>query len=193
MSARFASGVFLALGFADLAVLNLLLAPRLGTDSTSRAETTTPDKAPSAAAKAAGRAPARLVSPPRPAAPKPAPIAAAAQPARARAAPDVRFALASDLVTSIPAARSLEQVAREIASDGSRQILLRGHADRLGQPTMNLALSRRRADSVKRYLTLRGAPAGRIAVEALGDTEPADPSDTPAAWAKNRRVEVLWR
>jgi len=189
MHARVASGVFLALGFADLAVLNLLLAPRLAAQSARAAmEQVAPCEMPRT--PAAARAPA-------PAAPRAAEAPARAKPiARAlpsSAAPDVLFALESTRVTSREASLALQRVARELGAGDARSVLLRGHADRLGNPAHNLALSRQRAAAVRLFLIARGAPAERILVEALGDTEPADRSDTPTAWAKNRRVQILWR
>jgi outer membrane protein OmpA-like peptidoglycan-associated protein len=46
---------------------------------------------------------------------------------------------------------------------------------------------------VARLLIARGASADRLLVEAMGDAEPIDPAWTPAAWAKNRRVQIVWR
>jgi peptidoglycan-associated lipoprotein len=43
------------------------------------------------------------------------------------------------------------------------------------------------------FLISHGAPLDRITVEAVGDSEPIDPGNNPVAWAKNRRVQVLWR
>lgn len=198
MQARFASGFFLVLGVADLAVLNLVLAPKLVTpperDTVSRstptpAQTTAgrpaaPSSGPAALAQTAVSAPPRSAPPPAP-----KPIAAR----QGRAALDVRFSLQSELVTSIEGAGALDRLATELAADPTLGVVLRGHADRLGRPAHNLVLSQRRAEAVKRYLVMRGAPGDRIDVEAAGDTEPLDPDDTPAAWSKNRRVEVRWR
>jgi len=35
-----------------------------------------------------------------------------------------------------------------------------------------------------------GIPANRLAAASFGENEPLDPADTPAAYAKNRRVEI---
>lgn len=190
MDARLAAGVFVALGFADLAVLNFHLAPALMRERASEA--------------APRPAPAAVLTTATPAAepPREAPKAAAPEegkervgPARVAPAPiaDVRFRLQSERVESLEAAADLERAARVLTADPSRRITLRGHADRLGLPANNLVLSRRRAEAVKQVLVMHGAPADRIEVEAAGDAEPVDPSDTPAAWAKNRRVQILWR
>lgn len=185
MHARLASGVFVALGFADLAVLNFHLAPALLREHAAEIAPC-PMPPPSSAPAAATTEPA----PPREAK---APAASAPPRAPAETIDDVRFRLQSERVESLEAAAALGRAARALAADPSRRIALRGHADRLGQPAANLVLSRRRAEAVKQLLVMHGAPAERIEVQAAGDAEPVDPSDTPAAWAKNRRVQVLWR
>ena len=187
MHARLASGVFVALGFADLAVLNFHLAPALLRERAAEIAPC-PMPPPSSAPAAATTEPA----PPREARAE-APAASAPSRAPAETIDDVRFRLQSERVESLEAAAALGRAARALAADPSRRIALRGHADRLGLPASNLVLSRRRAEAVKQLLVMHGAPAERIDVQAAGDAEPVDPSDTPAAWAKNRRVQVLWR
>jgi chemotaxis protein MotB len=51
-------------------------------------------------------------------------------------------------------------------------------------------LSAARAVSVVRALVADGIPADRIAAASFGENQPVDPGDTPAARAKNRRVEI---
>jgi outer membrane protein OmpA-like peptidoglycan-associated protein len=45
-------------------------------------------------------------------------------------------------------------------------------ADDIGPDARNLALSRRRAEVVRRYFLRRGVPAGQIRVEAYGEARP---------------------
>jgi type VI secretion system protein ImpK len=40
-------------------------------------------------------------------------------------------------------------------------------------------------------LAARSGPAARYSVEARGDAEPLMPNDSPAARARNRRVDVV--
>jgi len=190
MHARFASGLFLALGLADLAVLDLFLAPRLAAEQAALDHALPAATSPEAAWDTAPPPAAKRIAP----SPRPAPRATAAPAAEARpVVPDVLFGIESESVTRLPAILLLDRVARDLRAHPGRRLLLRGHADRLGSAAHNLTLSRRRAEAVRRILTVRGAPGDRIAVEAVGDTEPADPGSTPAAWAKNRRVQILWR
>ena len=54
----------------------------------------------------------------------------------------------------------------------------------------NWELSTARAISVVRYLTEQGVPAERLAATGFGQFQPLDPTDTLAAFRKNRRIEL---
>jgi outer membrane protein OmpA-like peptidoglycan-associated protein len=81
----------------------------------------------------------------------------------------------------------------------SRTVILEGHADAIGTAAYNLALSRRRAETVARELIGQGVRRDRITVEAYGESRPIAPNrkpdgtDDPAGRAKNRRVEAVIR
>lgn len=75
-------------------------------------------------------------------------------------------------------------------------IVITGHADRLGPASYNHALSRRRAEAARAYLIGKGVDASRIQIIAKGETQPvkhckggANPR-TIACLAPNRRVEI---
>ena len=190
MFARMASGLLLALGFADLAVLNLVLTPRLTQGDAAWRARETAAQVSSAAATVATCAAAAVSQAPPPAAPPPAPPASAAP---VPATPDVVFPLGEIRVTSQSAIIDVRRVAQQLSVVPGKRQLVRGHSDRLGSPTTNRMLSWQRAESVTRLLAMDGAPLDRIAIEAAGSAEPADADDTPVGWARNRRVQLLWR
>jgi len=72
------------------------------------------------------------------------------------------------------------------------RIQLAGHTDSLGSERKNQALSERRVQSIKDYLTQHYhiAPE-RVQVMGYGSTKPIASNDTPEGRAKNRRVEVV--
>lgn len=51
--------------------------------------------------------------------------------------------------------------------DRLRAIRIVGHTDRLGSDTYNLALSQRRAETVRQYLIQRGVPAGVMSAQGM--------------------------
>ncbi|HUP88304.1 MAG TPA: OmpA family protein, partial [Longimicrobiales bacterium] len=66
---------------------------------------------------------------------------------------------------------------------------IEGHADERGTVEYNLALSLRRANTVRDYLTGFGIDASRLEVTGFGEERPLDPAQTEDAFAKNRRAE----
>lgn len=78
-------------------------------------------------------------------------------------------------------------VADFIAKNPSHDLLVEGHCDERGTEGYNLALGDRRALAVREALIAAGAPADNIVTVSYGESRPADPGHTQAAWAKNRR------
>ena len=50
-----------------------------------------------------------------------------------------------------------------------------------------------RARDVRRALTVLGVPDARMEAVSFGQEKPADSGTTEAAYAKNRRVEFIYR
>lgn len=71
------------------------------------------------------------------------------------------------------------------------RIQLEGHTDNQGSERKNQALSEKRVQSIKAYLTQRFhiAPE-RVRAIGYGASRPIAPNDTPAGRGQNRRVEV---
>jgi outer membrane protein OmpA-like peptidoglycan-associated protein len=69
------------------------------------------------------------------------------------------------------------------------RVRVEGHTDNVGGADFNLDLSRRRAESVVRYVVSHGVEAKRLAPEGYGLTRPLLPNTTALSRAKNRRVE----
>jgi len=66
---------------------------------------------------------------------------------------------------------------------------LQGHCDERGSDVYNIALGKRRAESVKNFLVGLGIPADRLETMSYGKSKPAAMGHYEEAWAKNRRVE----
>jgi peptidoglycan-associated lipoprotein len=66
---------------------------------------------------------------------------------------------------------------------------IEGHADERGSVEYNLALSLRRANAIRDYLTNFGIDSGRFEVAAMGEERPLETGTTEAAYARNRRGE----
>jgi peptidoglycan-associated lipoprotein len=79
-----------------------------------------------------------------------------------------------------------------LASNPNLTIRLEGHADERGSREYNIALSERRAQSVKQFMDLKGVGSGQSQTVAYGEELPVDPGHNEAAWSKNRRVEIKY-
>jgi outer membrane protein OmpA-like peptidoglycan-associated protein len=103
---------------------------------------------------------------------------------------DVLFATGkADL--SANANKSVATLAEFLRKNPNRNVLIEGHTDSVGKDDYNLALSRKRADSVKDKLVEYGIEAGRITAVGYGKTFPVASNDTKAGKAQNRRVDVV--
>ena len=76
--------------------------------------------------------------------------------------------------------------------NGSQHIRIEGHADERGTREYNLALGERRANAVVQYLVANGIAKSRLETISYGKERPADPGHDETAWAKNRRVELVY-
>ena len=69
-------------------------------------------------------------------------------------------------------------------------IAIAGFTDTAGSASSNEVLSRRRADTVRDYLTAHGVPRNDMAVSWHGETDPAVATANGKVEAQNRRVEI---
>jgi peptidoglycan-associated lipoprotein len=69
---------------------------------------------------------------------------------------------------------------------------IEGNCDERGSREYNLALGQRRAEAVKKVMTVLGVQDGRIETVSFGEEKPADPGHDEAAWAKNRRGDIKY-
>ena len=69
------------------------------------------------------------------------------------------------------------------------KIQVSGHTDNVGDDDANMILSKKRSESVKRFLTQKGIDEGRIKTLYFGEMQPIEENATAAGRQKNRRVE----
>jgi peptidoglycan-associated lipoprotein len=87
----------------------------------------------------------------------------------------------------------LQAHAQFLKANGARHVALEGHTDERGGREYNLALGQRRAEAVRRALAVLGVSDSQIEAVSFGKEKPAVPGSDEAAWAKNRRVEIVYR
>jgi OOP family OmpA-OmpF porin len=76
---------------------------------------------------------------------------------------------------------------------GGKEVLIAGHADRVGNPQANLALSQKRSRAVAAALVNRGVPSNAIVLKSFGEGQPlvATPDNVPNQ--SNRRALIVVR
>ncbi|TDL79354.1 OmpA family protein [Palleronia sediminis] len=87
---------------------------------------------------------------------------------------------------------SLTELARGLIDDPAREIVLVGHTDAQGALEGNIALSRQRAEAVRRRLVQAyGVPPGQVRAQGVGYLAPRASNGTAEGRLFNRRVEVV--
>ena len=82
--------------------------------------------------------------------------------------------------------------ARTLSSNASLKVRLEGNTDERGSPEYNIGLGERRAQAVRRALLLQGVGEGQATTVSYGEEHPAVAGQSEDAWAKNRRVEIVY-
>jgi OmpA-OmpF porin, OOP family len=143
-----------------------------------------PAPAPAAAAPVAPRAA------PAPAAPAPAaPAAPAVAATKVTYAADAFFDVNKSIIKPEGKAK-LDDLVGKIKDINLEVIIAVGHTDSDGSDASNQALSVRRSEAVKAYLTSKGVEKNRVYTEGKGEKQPVADNKTKDGKSKNRRVEI---
>ena len=86
---------------------------------------------------------------------------------------------------------NLNKLAAFLDKYPDRNVAIQGYTDSVGSEDYNQALSERRAESVKSYLTTQGIGATRLVASGKGRSDPVADNDSAAGRQQNRRVEVV--
>ena len=70
--------------------------------------------------------------------------------------------------------------------------MIQGNTDERGTAEYNLALGQRRSEAVRQALSLRGVQANQLESVSLGKEKPKATGSNEAAWAENRRADVVY-
>ena len=82
--------------------------------------------------------------------------------------------------------------AKFLTNNRKFKMLVQGNTDDRGSREYNLALGQKRADSIKKMLTLLGAGEDQVEAVSLGEEKPKNEGADDAAWAENRRGDMLY-
>ncbi len=88
---------------------------------------------------------------------------------------------------------AVEAHAKYMAVNKTRKLAIEGHTDERGGREYNLALGQKRAEAVRRALSLLGVTDAQVEAVSFGKEKPVNSGADEAALAKNRRAELSYR
>ena len=86
----------------------------------------------------------------------------------------------------------VEAHAKYLAANRNARVTLQGHADERGSREYNIALGQKRADAVKRMVTVMGVQETIVESVSFGKEKPRNAGHDESAWAENRRDDILY-
>jgi len=87
---------------------------------------------------------------------------------------------------------ALDSFADSLRNDNQNvYIEIQGHTDNIGGEEYNYKLGEKRAETVRRYLSLKGVPLHRMSVISYGEMEPVADNKTREGRSANRRVVLV--
>ncbi|WP_456371965.1 peptidoglycan-associated lipoprotein Pal [Thiolapillus sp.] len=88
---------------------------------------------------------------------------------------------------------TLRAHAEYLVNTPDARLVIEGHCDERGSREYNIALGERRANSVKRFLEAEGVSPVQLDTVSYGEERPVNPGHNEAAWAQNRRAELVYQ
>ena len=87
---------------------------------------------------------------------------------------------------------TIEAHARYLQQNRNQRMTIQGNTDERGSREYNIALGQKRADSVKRMMTLLGAQEAQIETVSFGKEKPRSQGHDESGWAENRRDDIVY-
>jgi peptidoglycan-associated lipoprotein len=88
--------------------------------------------------------------------------------------------------------KMLSAHASYLKANPKQKIIIQGNTDDRGTAEYNLALGQRRSDAVRKSLNLMGVSDDQMEAVSFGKEKPKAEGDTEAAWAENRRADIVY-
>ncbi|HYD81760.1 MAG TPA: peptidoglycan-associated lipoprotein Pal [Paucimonas sp.] len=82
---------------------------------------------------------------------------------------------------------------RYLSNNKQRKILIQGNTDERGGSEYNLALGQKRAEAVRKSLSVLGVPESQMEAVSFGKEKPKALGHDEASWAENRRADIVYQ
>ena len=102
---------------------------------------------------------------------------------------DIKFELDKAVLMQSSYPR-LNEIVKILKAHSDIKVEIQGHTDSTASDAYNLDLSRRRAQTVMKYLQSKGVAASRMTAKGYGESRPIDSNGTEQGRSNNRRVEL---
>jgi len=79
-----------------------------------------------------------------------------------------------------------------LKANPKQKIIIQGNTDERGTAEYNLALGQRRSDAVRKSLNLMGVSNDQLEAVSFGKEKPKADGNNEAAWAENRRADIVY-
>ncbi|CCD41003.1 18K peptidoglycan-associated outer membrane lipoprotein, Peptidoglycan-associated lipoprotein precursor, Outer membrane protein P6, OmpA/MotB precursor [Candidatus Paraburkholderia kirkii UZHbot1] len=87
----------------------------------------------------------------------------------------------------------LQQHSSYLKSHSERYVLIQGNTDEHGTSEYNLALGQKRAEAVRRAMSLMGVADTQMEAVSLGKEKPMATGHDESSWAQNRRADLVYQ
>lgn len=87
----------------------------------------------------------------------------------------------------------VEAHARYLTANKGRKIVIQGNTDERGGREYNLALGQKRAEAVRKTMNLLGVSDQQMEAVSFGKEKPKATGNDEAAWAENRRADIVYQ
>jgi len=87
----------------------------------------------------------------------------------------------------------IEAHAKFLTEHQDAHAIIQGNTDERGSSEYNLALGQRRAEAVRKRLNVLGVPDSQIEAISFGKEKPRNAGHDEAAWAENRRADIVYK
>lgn len=82
--------------------------------------------------------------------------------------------------------------AKYLVAHKTRKVIIQGNTDDRGGREYNLALGQKRAEAVRKSLSLLGVPENQMEAVSLGKEKPKALGNDEAAYGENRRADIVY-
>ncbi|HEX8614502.1 MAG TPA: peptidoglycan-associated lipoprotein Pal [Telluria sp.] len=79
-----------------------------------------------------------------------------------------------------------------LSKNKTRKIIIQGNTDERGGTEYNLALGQKRAEAVRKSMASLGVAESQMEAVSLGEEKPKATGGGEAAWAENRRADIVY-